>query len=433
MTEPRDLAGQEMERSKRSRQTYRRDRIRGACYGMVETCLQVFALLVIIREFQVSGTVKSLLVAAYPFGLLLTPVTLFWVSRRDWTASTVVSRHFLVAGVAFLVAAGTRNVWFFFFSTAAAAMLVAQQMPLMVHIYSENYTPSHRGRMLSSSIVLSVLMATVFSLVGGAVLDIDLANYHWLFFAAAVAAFVAGFAVKGIPSSPISSTGGRNPLANLRYAWRDPVFGAMLGVWMLMGLGNLIAFPLRIEYMANPAYGVNATNAQIALATAVIPSLVRIVCTHFWGMLFDRYDFFFIRMALNIAALIAIVLFFTSSSIWMLYLSGGIFGFALAGANIAWSLWVTKFAPADKAADYMSVHTFTTGLRGIAAPFIGFAAIVALSPAGTALVSATLIGTSVLLLVPVRLWAIRRRRGNDGQGPSGQTRAGHPAGSSPNS
>lgn len=377
---------------------------------MVETCLQVFALLVIIREFQVPGTVKSLLVAAHPFGLLLTPVTLFWVSRKGWPASTVVSRHFLIAALAFLVAAATHNVWFFFFSTAAAAMLVAQQMPLMVHIYSENYTPSHRGRMLSASIVLSVLVASVFSLVGGAALDVDLALYHWLFYAAALGAFVAGIAVKGIPSSPISPTGGRNPLANLRYAWKDPVFGAMLGVWMLMGLGNLIAFPLRIEYMANPAYGINATNAQIALATAVIPSVVRIISTHFWGILFDRYDFFFIRMALNIAALIAIVLFFTSSSIWMLFLSGALFGFALAGANIAWSLWVTKFAPSDKAADYMSVHTFSTGLRGIAAPFIGFAAIVALSPLGTAMISATLIGTSTLLLVPVRMWAIRRRR-----------------------
>ncbi len=394
----------------RSRKTFNRDRIRGACYGIVETCLQVFALLVIIREFQVPGTIKSLLVAAYPFGLLLTPISLFWVARRGWSASTVVARNFAFAGVSLLVAAFAHSTWLFFFSTAAAAIFVAQQMPLMVHIYSENYTPSRRGRLLSSSLVLSVAMATVFSLVGGLLLDIDLSYYQWLFLTAAFAAFAAGFAVRGIPSSPLSSTGGRNPLANLRYAWKDPVFGTMLGIWMLMGLGNLIAFPLRIEYMANPAYGINATNAQIALATAVIPSLSRVFSTHLWGNLFDRFDFFFIRMGLNVAALVAIMLFFTSRSIWLLYLSGAIFGFALAGANIAWSLWVTKFAPADKAADYMSVHTFSTGLRGVAAPFIGFAFIVATSPAATALMSAILIGTSTLLLVPVRAWAIRRGR-----------------------
>ncbi|MEZ5302399.1 MAG: hypothetical protein R3F11_17460 [Verrucomicrobiales bacterium] len=44
----------------------------------------------------------------------------------------------------------------------------------------------------------------------------------------------------------------------------------------------------------------------------------------------------------------------------------------MGGGNIAWSLWVTKLAPADRVAEYMSVHTFTTGLRGMAAPFLGF-------------------------------------------------------------
>ena len=37
-----------------------------------------------------------------------------------------------------------------------------------------------------------------------------------------------------------------------------------------------------------------------------------------------------------------------------------------------WSLWVTKFAPPERAADYMSVHTFFTGIRGLLSPFLGF-------------------------------------------------------------
>ena len=39
-----------------------------------------------------------------------------------------------------------------------------------------------------------------------------------------------------------------------------------------------------------------------------------------------------------------------------------------AGADVAWSLWVTKFAPPERVADYMSVHTFFTGVRGFLAP-----------------------------------------------------------------
>jgi MFS family permease len=394
----------------RATRTYNRDRIRGACNGVLETSLQVFGLLVIIREFHAPGTVKSLLVAAHPFGLLLTPLTLFWFGRMGWPASATVAGNYGFAAVALALAVLTPSPILFFIGTAAAAMVLAQQMPLMVHIYTENYAHSRRGRLLSTSIVLSVLVSTVFSLVGGAILDIDLQNYRWLFAFAALAAMAAGLAVRGIPSSPISPTGGRNPLVSLRFAWQDRVFGAMLVVWMLMGLGNLIILPLRIEYMANSAYGINATNAQIALATAVIPSLVRVFSTHFWGHLFDRYDFFFIRMALNAIALTAILLFFSTHSIWMLYLAGALFGFAVAGANIAWSLWVTKFAPAGKTAEYMSVHTFATGIRGTAAPFIGFATIVALSPLSTALISSALIVTSIVLLIPLRSWALRGER-----------------------
>lgn len=394
----------------RATRTYNRDRIRGACNGVLETCLQVFGLLVIIREFHAPGTVKSLLVAAHPLGLLLTPLTLFLFGRLGWPTATTVARNYGLAAGALLISVLTPHPVLFFLGTAVAAMVLAQQMPLMVHIYTENYAPSRRGRLLSTSIVLSVVVATVFSLAGGALLDLDLRNYRWLFAAAALAAVVAGLAVRGIPSSPISPSGGRNPLINLRYAWKDRVFGAMLAVWMLMGLGNLLILPLRIEYMANPAYGINASNAQIALATAVIPSLVRVFTTHLWGSLFDRYDFFIIRITLNFAALAAILLFFSTRSIWLLYLAGAIFGFAMAGANIAWSLWVTKFAPPGKTAEYMSVHTFATGIRGTVAPFIGFATIVALSPLSTALISSALITLSIVLLLPLRSRALRGNR-----------------------
>lgn len=410
MNETVDSADHILHSQKRAAQTFNRDRIRGACNGILETCLQTFGLLIVIREFHAPGSIKSLLVAAYPAGLLLTPITLFWFARQGWPASTTVSRNYAVAAVAFLAAALAPNLFLFILGSLLAAMILGQQMPLMVHIYSENYAPSRRGQLLSSSVALSVAVATIFSLAGGALLDFDLSTYRWLYVVAAGASLIACVAVSRIPSSPLSPTGSRNPLANLALAWKDRMFGAMLGAWMLMGMGNLITVPLRIEYMANPAYGINATNAQIAMATAVIPSLVRVFTTHLWGYFFDRFDFFLIRMALNGFALAAILLFFASTTLWHLFLAGGILGFAVAGSNIAWSLWVTKFAPANRAPDYMSVHTFATGIRGVMAPFIGFAVIVALSPLTTGIIAASLIGTSILLLIPIRQWALSRTR-----------------------
>ena len=49
-----------------------------------------------------------------------------------------------------------------------------------------------------------------------------------------------------------------------------------------------------------------------------------------------------------------------------------IFGVANAGGQVTWSLWVTKLAPDHAVAEYMSVHTFFTGVRGILSPFLAF-------------------------------------------------------------
>jgi hypothetical protein len=86
-------------------------------------------------------------------------------------------------------------------------------------------------------------------------------------------------------------------------------------------------------------------------------------------------------------------------------LSGAIiYGVATAGGDVAWSLWVTKLAPPDRVADYMSVHTFFTGLRGVFAPTAAFALIGALSVQALGWISAGLILLASLLLLPeVRL------------------------------
>jgi hypothetical protein len=217
-----------------------------------------------------------------------------------------------------------------------------------------------------------------------------------------VAAFGASWAVSRIPANPFSRTTSNNPLAALRFAWEDRVFGAMLFVWMLMGVGNLMTLPLRIEYMANPAYGVNATNTQIAIVTAVIPSIARLATTHMWGAIFDRYNFFILRTVLNSFFLAAILVFFSSHSLVFLGVAGALYGLAMAGGNIAWNLWVTKFAPQERASDYMSVHTFLTGVRGVIAPFIGFWLIARTTPTETSYIAAGLIFASMVLLDPLR-------------------------------
>ncbi|TVR49978.1 MAG: MFS transporter [Puniceicoccaceae bacterium] len=385
-----------------ARRTFRLDRFRGSCHGILETGTQTFLLLVAIRVFEAGPTAKALLVAAHPIGLVLTPLSLYLISRTGLPAATACSFYFFTAAALFAGGAWLGHAGLFLTAMISAGIALAQFMPLLVSIYSRNYPSARRGQLLSQSILLSVTTAIVFSFVGGRLLDADLGHYPWVITAMAAAAFFSGLAVRRMPSAPLIRSASRNPLASLTYAWKDRVFGGLLVIWMLMGLGNLLVLPLRIEYMANPDFGINATNAEIAFITVVVPSLMRFATTHFWGILFDRFNFFLLRTLLNVFFLVAIVMFFHVQTLGLLAVASAFFGLALAGGNIAWSLWVTKFAPPGKEADYMAVHTFSTGLRGVVAPFLGFYAITLLSPSATSIIAGGLVALSIILILPLR-------------------------------
>ena len=74
-------------------------------------------------------------------------------------------------------------------------------------------------------------------------------------------------------------------------------------------------------------------------------------------------------------------------------------GLAFAGGSIAWMLWVTKIAPPEYTAEYMSIHTFTTGLRGVVAPALGFYLLVTIGNS-IAIFSAILITLASVVLIP---------------------------------
>ena len=173
--------------------------------------------------------------------------------------------------------------------------------------------------------------------------------------------------------------------------------------------------PLRVEYLANPIYGVQVkgqvlTAFMVAVLTGVIPNSARLILNPLWGWLFDRMNFFVLRITLNCGFMLGIVSFFITGSVAGLVIGAVLFGMSNAGADVAWGLWVTKFAPPDRVADYMSVHTFFTGLRGVAAPLLAFYLVSRMSPNLLAWVSVGLIIVASLFLVPEIKFGKRARR-----------------------
>ena len=317
-----------------ARRTLRWDMMRSSLAGFIDAGWRTFALLVVTRYFDASSFAKALVPAAFMIGLLTTPIALFYFPRLRMRTSTICSINYVCAGCLFLVAsAGSDKLWIFLGAGTIAAAVLAQQTPLIVHIYSTNYAPSLRGKRVAYAITLSVALVPFFGWFGGQLLERDISVFPILFQIMAGACFFSGVCIYMTPSQILQRSPESNPLTHLSLAWKDKVFGSMLGMWMILGFGNLTTMPLQIEYMTSDEYSIQATNTQIAIAAIVIPSITRIIATSIWGHLFDAFNFFLIRGLASCIQLAAIVSFFFADSILGIYLGAFGYGLALAGGT----------------------------------------------------------------------------------------------------
>ena len=389
-------------RSQLASATYRKDLLRAPFAGILEAGWATFALVIAIRYFDASDTYKAFIAGAAPIGFLITPLTLYLAANFGTTPSRACTFIFATAALLLVGASLAQSLLFFTLFVVMSQVAAVQQGPLMLQIYTANYEANERGERMTWPFVLTALCSIGFAFLGGRALDQKIEIYNWIFISMALAAIVSAAACVKIPSKHLSREHVGNPWQNLCLIWEDRLFGFLLGSWMLLGLGNLIALPIRVEYLADPAYGVDASNTSIAILMLVVPSIARILSTKMWGHFFDRLHFVTTRNLLNIFFLASIACFFFTTNIYVLALAMAFQGMAFGGGRIFWSLWVTKISPDEKASSYMSIHMALTGLRGTIAPFIGYAILSYSSPYSVGIVGMVLILVSIVLFESVR-------------------------------
>jgi MFS family permease len=386
----------------RTRTTFVHELWRSGAAGILETAGTTFLLLIAVRWFEAGATAKGLVAGSGSLGLVFSPALVFGVARGGWRPSTAGGMLLAFGACSFLVAAAWPTLPVFCCCSVLAMATSSAVIPLLTQIYQENYPKHERGRRFSRTIMVRILVSILFAKFAGDALTGHLDKFRLLLLVFAGALALAAFCMSRCPSSPLHDDGGGHPLRALRFVREDGLFRRTLICWMLMGFANLMMAPLRVEYLANPRYNLHLSVAMIALLTSVIPNLARLVLSPVWGHLFDRMNFFALRITLNIGFALGILAFFMSNSFWGMIGGGIIFGISNAGGDVAWSLWVTKFAPPGRVADYMSVHTFFTGIRGVLAPVAAFYLVTRLgfSPGMLAAACSALIVAATLILVP---------------------------------
>lgn len=387
------------------RRTFTAEAVRAVSAGIVETALATFAVLIAVNQFQSSPALKSFLLASPAVGLLgsllVVPLAVKWQVRSSLAAALI---SFVSMGGFVLAAVGAANEICFVVGISIGIGMIGMAIPLQTHYLRLNYPARRRGRLFSVSIVIRAATALLVSWGFGIFLDHDFSRYPVLLWVMVAAALVSVFCHLLVPSEVLRTSASRGHAFgdSVRISGTDKVFVRLLLAAMVMGIGVLSANALRVDYLVNPIHGLEFDVKTVSLITGIVPSLIRLVSTFFWGWLFDRMNFFRLRIVVNLIFLFGVILYFLWSDVRLILIGSALFGLARGGGEILFNLFVTKLAPGEHIADYMSVHTFLAGLRILAAPFLGFFLVEwANVPVMTA-VSASLIVASIFLVGTAR-------------------------------
>lgn len=356
-------------------------------------------LLVAIEVFAAGPAVKAALSAASSFGLLVAPLVVTAVARRGLPANRALAALTAAAGAALAVAGFGGGLWPFAVGALFGVPLLYASLPLVTAVWQSGVPVADRGRwfgIVSSAAAAGGIAAGAAM---AAALGDDAAGYRPVVLAVAALLGAAAAAALRLPEQRLAR-GARNPLHRLGLLVENRPFGYLSLSWMLLGLGNLATIPLRTEWVTGAGGGGDHPARIIVLLTVVLPQLTSLLVSPAWGGVFDRFDFLKVRIGLNALFAASIALFFTP---WLAAQAAGslLFGAAQGGGHIVWSLWVTKYAPPDETADYMAVHTFLTGTRGVAAPFLAYALLRGMSIQHVAILGIGLIAVASIMLAPL--------------------------------
>jgi hypothetical protein len=386
--------------------TFRNEMWRSVPSGIIDTAYNTFGMIVAVQVFASGETAKAIFLSSPRLGhiaaILVVPLLLRFRSTVAQTAALTQ----IAGGACFSLAAiFPKSETAFIAGVSLGFILFSLQIPLLTQIYRVNYPPQSRGRLYAITGIVRSLGAVIFTYAAGWMLGWNLQTYPWLLWSFALMAFASGWLTYGLPATAWEApdSGDHGLWRSWKWVGRDRDFRTLLISWMLMGLGNLIAAALFVEYLANPIHGIGLDANEVAWLTGVVPLVFRLVSSYHWGVLFDRAPFFVVRIVLNVITAISILLFYLGDNFWWWSAGMALTGLSLAGGNVAWALFVTKLAPEHAVAEYMSVHTFLTGIRGVAAPFLAYAMITRWSFATMAWVCAALV------IVASAFIAVRRK------------------------
>jgi hypothetical protein len=381
---------------------------------MTEPFVRTFFLLIAIQVFAAGEVWQAVIAASLGVGLLISPVTVSLARHLNVPVTRISGTMIGMGGLILFIGSFMQGFTAYVVMSLPAVIVPGACLPLFTELYQQNYPDQQRGALFGRTQRILVAAAVVTAWLCGFGLEINLQSWPLWIRTFGVAMMGGGLVVWLYSSQPLRRQEGKPrgiPLfRSLRWVREDADYRWLIMIYMVMGFGNLMMLPLRVIILADPRYGFNKSPEFIAIVTAVIPPLMLFLFTPLWGRLFDRMNFYLLRTIINVFLLVSILFYFLPGTTWGFVTGSILLGLGFSGGNIAWSLWVTKLASPDKVADYMSGHTFFTGLRSVVAPLISVPLAAVLPMPWLVAISCAMILVSILMLGPeITTWRARRK------------------------
>ena len=383
-----------------AQKTFRWDLLRGFFRGIITSGTQTFGLFIAIRYFDADLFSKSLIGSAPFMGMLFSLFLFHYAAMTNLKKSVCGSLPMILSGSFLILAASTDSLWSYTLCIVLGFMMLTAIIPFLTSIYHDNYPANRRGAFYSKAVLVTVLVSIVSGFWGSSLMDQDPAFYLWVLIALGVAGLGKAYAIWHMPSDKIEDHNHTNPFNHMKLVLEDRSFGYVLLTWFIMGFANLWVLPLRVDYLASSAYGIEGSALFVATIITIVPDLMRAFSAPLFAKLFDRMNFIILRMIINIIFAFGVGLFFLTKDPYVIGLASALIGIAFGGGTVAWGLWVTKYAPPEKVGAYMSVHVFLTGVRGTLGPLVGFWTVQQIGPSAIGMVSFGLMILATLMLIP---------------------------------
>lgn len=295
------------------------------------------------------------------------------------------------------------NPVFYLACIAIGAYFDSMLLSIWNIVFKHNYTEQKRSKLYSYASTLQTIIGLITTTLFGYYLDLDSSLYKILFPVAGLSGIISYYnlakmislseddyagktkrertyisrkVVKDILALPYRST--------MKLFKENPAFMRFEGYFFLYGMAFMVLSPVIPVFLVD---NLGLGYSPISFAKGMVFHTALILFTPLMG----RYHGTgnptkFCAFAFSVLALFPLILISAKSALMLgyisaiglntdmiLYIAFFVFGFAMSGVTIAWSLSSIYYAPKSQVSNYQAVHITLTGVRGLFSPALGYA------------------------------------------------------------